>query len=138
MALQNNSRSRPGLFHIPEYQASAIPWVTSSLVIPASTASNAVAVSFPNVTRFFTIKNTDATTDLRVGFSDNGVRGVGGGGANYFVLTTGESYTAEMKVSKLFLLSDGSVATTATVIAGLTFIPNGELIENWSGSNGVY
>lgn len=129
---------KAGLSQVGQYQASAIPFVTSSLAVPAS-SSAPVTVSFPQVTRFFTVVNTATTagSSLRVGFSALGTTGSAGGGTNnYFVLDIGQSYTAEMKVSKVFLLGH-TVATSASVIAGLTGISTGSLQNNWSGSTGV-
>ena len=129
---------KAGLSQVGQYQASGIPYATSSLTVPAS-SSAPIEVSFPRVTRFFTVVNSSTTSgaSLRVGFSTLGTTGSAGGGTNnYFVLGIGQSYTAEMKVSKLFLLGD-TIATSATVIAGLTGIDTGSLQNNWSGSIGV-
>ena len=108
-------------------------------------------IEFPNVTKFVTIVNTKTGTNvpLRFGFSAQGITGSGvpanlgppvpGGKNNYFVLDNGESYTGEWRVSKLFLLGDeksGNLAE-ASIVAGLTSIPAGDLSNNWSGSSGV-
>ena len=129
---------KAGLSQVGQYQASGIPYATSSLTVPAS-SSAPIEVSFPRVTRFFTVVNSSTTSgaSLRVGFSTLGTTGSAGGGTNnYFVLGIGQSYTAEMKVSKIFLLGH-TIATSATVIAGLTGIETGSLQNNWSGSIGV-
>jgi len=127
---------RPGLGWVAEYQASGIPWVTSSLVVPAL-GGNPLHVNFPTVTRFFVVKNTVSTgsdeAPMRVGFSVNGT--TGSTGTKFFVLSNGESFSGELKVTDLYLLSDDvGRATSGTVIAGLTGIPRTELINNWSGS----
>jgi len=126
---------KAGLSQVGQYQASGVPYATSSLAVPAS-SSAPIEISFPRVTKFFTVVNT-ATGSLRVGFSALGTTGSAGGGTNnYFILTNGQSYTAEIKVSKLFLLGH-TIATSASVIAGLTGIETGSLQNNWSGSIGV-
>jgi hypothetical protein len=126
---------KAGLSQVGQYQASGVPYATSSLAIPPS-SSAPIVVSFPRVTKFFTVVNT-ATGSLRVGFSALGTTGSAGGGTNnYFLLTSGQNYTAEIKVSKLFLLGH-TIATSASVIAGLTGIETGSLQNNWSGSIGV-
>lgn len=132
---------KAGLSQVGQYQASGVPYATSSLAVPAS-SSVPITVSFPRVTKFFTVYNTAPTGGsppalLRVGFSALGTTGSAGGGTNnYFVLSAGNSYTAEIKVSKLFLLGH-TVASSASVIAGLTGIETGSLQDNWSGSIGV-
>ena len=129
---------KAGLSQVGQYQASGIPYATSSLTVPAS-SSAPIEVSFPRVTRIYTVVNSSTTSgaSLRVGFSTLGTTGSAGGGTNnYFVLGIGQSYTAEMKVSKIFLLGH-TIATSATVIAGLTGIETGSLQNNWSGSIGV-
>jgi hypothetical protein len=69
------------------------------------------------------------------GFSRNGVKGVQDN--NYVVLDNGETFEAEFKVSKVFLLSDGIYETSGSVVAGLTGIGSSHLINNWTGSAGV-
>mgnify|MGYP007096793254 CR=1 FL=1 len=66
---------------------------------------------------------------------------------NFFVLDYGESYTGEVRVSKIFLLGASrpysaeevcvATPTTASVIAGCTGIPSYKLQTNWSGTSGV-
>ena len=120
-----------GLSNVGSYQVSAIPWVTSSLSIPASSSpSPIVEVSFPSVTKFFIIKNETAD-HLYVAFSRNGFLN-----KNYFILEDNESFSAELRVTKLFLKAN-STATSATIIAGLTGINADQLPTNWSGSIGV-
>ena len=131
---------RPGVGSVGQYQMSGIPYVSSSLPIPHSgSGPSPYELEFPQVTKFFTIINTVSGTNspLRVGFSANGVTGSDNGGLNnYFVLDNGESYTAEIRVSKLFLMGEHRF-TSASVIAGLTGISGSHLPVNWSGSNGV-
>ncbi len=66
---------------------------------------------------------------------------------NFFVLDYGESYTGEVRVSKIFLLGASrpysaeevcvATPTTASVIAGMTGVPSYKLQTNWSGTSGV-
>jgi hypothetical protein len=49
--------------YVPAYQVSAVPFVTSSAVTTFS------QVSFPFVTRFFTVQNT-SSIPLRFGFTE--------------------------------------------------------------------
>ena len=128
-----------GLGHVPSYQASAIPFLTSSLVVPIST-SEPIEINFSTITRFITITNTNSIDDpnypLRFGFSRNGIKGVENN--NYIVLNNGDSYEGELRVTKVFLLSDSPVySSSGSIIAGLTDINASLLQTNWSGSIGV-
>ena len=89
--------NKAGANHVPAYQTSGIPYVTSSALdevfcpVAAGTdaASTVIRVDFPFVTRAVTIRNT-GLKDLRVGFSERGVFDPGterltstfGGGSN--------------------------------------------------------
>lgn len=122
---------KPGLNAVGNYQVSSIPFLTSA-VAPAF-GGTPVEVEFPTVTRFVTVKNIDSTNrHLRVGYSANGVNG-----SNYIVLTQYESYTADFKVSSVFLISEEAFPISASVVAGLTGIDKTQLPNNWSGSLGV-
>jgi len=128
-----------GIGNVGSYQASSIPYTTSSLAIAGSPSSDVVKISFPHVTRFVTIKNigVEGATDclLRVGFSEKGIAN-----GNYFLLNNEESYSADWRVSALYLRVDNTSSVmnaTASVIAGLTDIDPRDLEMNWSGSIGV-
>jgi len=124
---------RPGIGNAASYQVSGIPWVSSSLAVPAS-GSTTLEISFPQVTKSIIVKNVSTgAVQMRVGFSENGVKDTN----NFFLLSAGESFAAELKVTRVYLMSNNGTALTASVIAGLTNIPATELVNNWSGSLGV-
>lgn len=127
-----------GLGHVGSFQTSAKPFLSSSLTIPDET-SEPLEIPFPNVSRFIIVTNTSLPSDpsrpLRFGFSANGVKGLVDN--NFVVLDNGETFEAEFKVSKVFLISDGAYQTSGSVVAGLTGISSDHLITNWSGSVGV-
>lgn len=127
-----------GLGNVGSYQISSIPYLTSSLTIPAS-GSTPKVIEFPNVSRFVVITNTaspaDSSRPFRFGFSENGVNAVDAN--NYVVLDNGESFTAEFRVIKVYLMSDNGFEATGSVVAGLTGITNHHLSNNWSGSVGI-
>jgi len=106
---------KTGPNYVPAYQASGIPYVTSSVnatEVPnagAGADAHPIHIKFPYVTRDFTIRNTGAS-ELRVAFSftgsyDPGATVKGGGakpvfpsvatstplgfGRNYFLIPTG-------------------------------------------------
>lgn len=125
---------KPGLNNVGNYQVSGIPFASSSIVAPA-TSSTPVEISFPSVTKFVVVKNINPTSGtLRVGFSANGVKT----GTNYFLLDKGESFSGDLKLSSMFLLSNNGTAISASVIAGLTgIVPGFNLTSAYSGSVGV-
>ena len=133
---------RSGVSAVGQYQMSGIPYATSTLAIPGLGAEPR-RLPFPNVTKFVTVVNevTGANAPLRVGFSSLGVTGSatpGGGSDNFFLLDNGESYTGEWRVAEIYMLGhNADIATSASVIAGLTGVIRGELPLNWSGSDGV-
>lgn len=124
---------RPGIGNAASYQVSGIPWVSSSLAVPAS-GSTPLEISFPQVTKSIIVKNVSTgSVQMRVGFSENGVKNT----SNFFILSGGESFAADLKVTRVYLMSNNGTALTASVVAGLTNIPASELKNNWSGSAGV-
>jgi hypothetical protein len=134
------SQYRDGLGHVPSYQASGRPFLTSSLTVPlSSSGTTPLQVKFPSVSRFVTITNTlpgSATNvPLRFGFSANGVKGVENN--NFAILNNGESYEGELRVISIHLMSDNASQCSASVLAGLTGIAAPLLASNWSGSAGV-
>lgn len=130
---------RAGLGNVGSYQASARPFISSSIILPPLVGVS-TKISFPTVTKFVTIKNTGPISGLgakavvRVGFSANGVET----GTNYYTLTSQESFSADWRVSSVYLMLDtGLLNATASVIAGCTGIDSKELLHNWTGSAGV-
>ena len=123
------ARFNPGLGNVGSYQVSARPYLTSSLTVPAQSATP-LQISFESVSRFVVITNTlDASATnvpLRFGFSENGVKGVENN--NYGVLNNGQSFEAEFKVTEIYLLSDTANQCSASVIAGLTGITSSHFI----------
>ena len=131
MSIYNHVQA--GLANVGSYQASGIPWASSSLIVPIS-SSAPLEISFPQVTKNIIVKNVSAVSGtLRVGFSANGVAS----GSNFFLLDRGESFAADIRVSRLYLLSNNGTVVNASVIAGLTNITAADLPNNWSGSAGV-
>lgn len=121
-----------GLGSVGSYQTSGIPFATSSIAGPP-VSGTPLQITFPTVTKFVVVKNVNPTSaSLRVGFSENGVKGT-----NYFLLDKGESFGGDIRVTKLYLLSNNGTAVSASVVAGLTGIDGSNLPNSWSGSLGV-
>ena len=140
MANETMQWPNPGLGSVGSYQMSGIPFASSSITVPVNSATP-LKIQFPYVTKFVTISNevTSPGPAIRVGFS---VLGVSGSGTNYFSLDAGESYTGEWRIEDIFLISNTTAQSSASIIAGLTPIPRGvpsfvATGNNWSGSSGV-
>ena len=132
-----------GLQNVGSYQVSGVPYATSSIVAPSS-AGTPTQVTFPEVTQRIVVSNVNSASTLRVGFSSNGVKGT-----NYFIIPAATSTTIfpsqefKVKVSSIFILSNTTTPTSASVFAELTNIDT-KLLEqsgpdgsSWSGSVGV-
>jgi len=136
--MSDNFRYKFGLGHVGSFQTSARPFLSSSLNIPDNTMEP-LEINFDTVSRFIIVTNTispaEPSRPLRFGFSANGTKGSVDN--NYVILENGETFEAEFKVSKVFLLSDSIHETSGSVVAGLTGISSAHLINNWSGSSGV-
>lgn len=119
--------------YVPAYQISSTPYVTSSNI----TLGQIKEISFGSVTRFVTVKNTGASaTQLAVGFTQNGFAPAN---SNYFLLSGSESFTAEVRVDRIFLSGSSGASTTFTVFSGLTPIraSNFLLVTASNGMHGV-
>lgn len=137
-APSTHTPAQPGYGSVPEYQASGLPWVTSS--IAPNALSGSYQIEFPNVTRFVTIANLDTTDTnrLRIGFTANGVKS--GIGNNYYLLKGNDKITFDLRIKTLFLAGDISTPLFS-VCAGLTAIPSKfapVLTGSVSGTNGSW
>ncbi len=130
-----------GLQNVGSYQVSGVPYATSSISAAAS-SSTPTEIRFPEVTQRIVVENI-SSTDLRVGFSANGIKGT-----NYFIIkaASGGLYPAQefrIKTSAIYLLSHTATVASASVFAELTNIDENLLLNsgpsgsNWSGSVGV-
>lgn len=106
---------KSGLNNVAEYQASGLPWVSSSAV-----GSTPIQIDFPYVTNWIHIKQTSAAGNLRFGWTVNGINGVGT--QNYGTLASSGSFEGHLRMRSLFLRSDTTVSASFEVIAGLTMI----------------
>jgi len=120
---------------VSEYQASGVPFVTSSATNEVGTSP--ISVSFPFVTRWIEVFNTDSTAadTLRIGFTNNGVSS--NPNANYFILSGGQTTgRLELKCNQVWFRQHGGSPTSFTLIAGLTNVPQNQFFV-MTGSNGV-
>jgi hypothetical protein len=127
MSLDN---PKSGFNSTAEFQSSGLPWVLSGTV-----SSTVVKYEFPKVTKDITIinNNTTAGQRLRVGFTQNGINGVGG--AYYILINGGSSVTLNVRVKELYLLRDTANDVSTSVCANLTTI-NSIMMPSLTGSIG--
>jgi hypothetical protein len=117
--------------YVPAYQVSSIPYVTNSLV----TLGGINEHNFDTVTKSITLKNNSADTAIAVSFTLNGLKPDKG---NYFVLSGTESYSGDIRTSKIFV--SGAVGNASyQMLVGLTNIPisNFLILTESNGYNGV-
>ena len=128
----------PGLGHVGSYQVSGKPFVSGGIDVGAATLADIgpLEISFPSVTRWITVTNHDQVNDVKVAFSSTGFDT-----NNYFTVNKdgndyGDTMTArlELKVTKMYL---SGACTNCDIIAGLTTISSGTIINNWAGSEGI-
>lgn len=96
----NNPRS--GTNVAAEFTMSGLPWVVSG-----TTVSNTVtSYQLPKVTKNITFHNLSTTSNkfIRVGFTLNGVNGVGGN--YYFSVNSGETVTLDARVKEVHVRGD--------------------------------
>ena len=124
----------PGIGDVGAYQLSGIPFVTSSNGLECTADGTVVRVKFPAVTRWFEISvsgSGDANEKLRVGFTTNGVNGLGATtgsqntghideyGNQVWVTTSPRPLTWEMENASANYLVLASNATAANRAEGM-------------------
>ena len=122
-----------GEYHVPAYQLSATPFVTSSLI------SNGEVhyYNFSYVTRFVDVCNLgyDPAGKIAIGFTENGVLNTG----NYVTLRPGASVNEEIKTTLLVVSCSSGTNISYQVFCGLTPIParNFLVVTASNGFDGV-
>jgi hypothetical protein len=128
-----------GFNNVGSYQASARPYLTGGCDYPVSGSQpKYFEVKFPQVTKFIVIKNDGSPAgvdpcDMRFAFASGGL----GETYNYVVLPASSSFSADFRVTKLYLMGDGATIGKATVIAGLTNITASLFVNSWEHTAGV-
>jgi hypothetical protein len=125
-----SSWAPPGLNNVGSYQVSGRPWAYSAAI------SNSPSVlSFPEVTRWVTVRNRDSSIGVLIAFSQAGLAGT-----EHFALAAGTEISMEVKISQLWVVA-ASGTPSISVVAGLTNIGPGSCSgvdgPSWSGSAGV-
>lgn len=120
--------------YVPAYQASAVPFVTSSQI----NLGEVQVITFPQVTRFFNIQNVSPTTGSEVAVAFT-LRGLDPAVGNYFTVSQGVSFRDEIRTTQLFISGSTGATVRYQVVAGLTNIPSTQflLITASNGHAGV-
>jgi len=131
-----------GFNNVGSYQASARPFVKSGIVVPHSGAIGAaVEIKFPKVTKFVTVRNdgidASASCDIRLAFASGGLSQHNTANSNFITIAESASFSADFRVTRLYLLSGEAGTVNATVTAGLTQIDASSLPNSWEGLEGV-
>ena len=74
---------------------------------------------------------------LRVGFSAQGMHDEGYSYYNHVKLAPSASFSADYRITRLYLMSDDANTPEVTVMAGLTGIVASHLTASWQGLLGV-
>ena len=130
----------PGFNHVGSYQVSSQPFATASIAVPASGGvGTATALEFPAVTKFVIVRNdelgdTQTNSTIRLGFASGSM----GDAMNYITIPASSSFSADFRVTKVYLMSHTSQATSASVIAGITTINTARVPSgSWEQTVGV-
>jgi hypothetical protein len=133
------SHYEPGFNHVGSYQVSCRPFATASVQVPASGGIDAaLAIDFPGVTKFIVVRNEEhdsiADSKIRLAFASGGM----GDTFNYILINASSSFSADYRVSKVYLMSDTSTRPKVSVIAGITTIkPERAPSNSWEDTVGV-
>ena len=107
---------RVGFNSVTEFMGSGLPWVISG-----SAGSTVTRHQFDKITKRIIIKNHESVgTILRVGFTENGVNGVGG--QYYFGIDGGDIFEIDARIKEIFLKRNGSDDVDYSLFAELTMI----------------
>jgi hypothetical protein len=126
-----------GLGNSAAYQVSGKPYASTGNAPSSAGSADPTEILFPTVTKQITFVNNGTTGQkIRIGFSHAGVDGT-----NYIlvqpVVDGGVPITLDTKITKLYIISDGSYQTAYSLYAGLTGVPDEDLPNSWLGSAGV-
>jgi hypothetical protein len=115
MSLNNPSS---GFFSTPEFQASGLPWVITG----STSTTEVIRYTFPKVTKSIVVNNFTSNKLLRVGFTNNGINGVGG--EYYFTVHGTTAVTLDARVTEFYVRADTSNTIGFSIYAALTTIDN--------------
>jgi len=120
---------RVGFNSVTEFMGSGLPWVISSTATATVTKH-----SLDKVTKHLKISNLDADgVYLRVGFTENGINGVG---ANYYYkVNGGQTLELDARIKEIFIKRDGATDAAYSLYCELTNIDS-DMMPVLTGSIG--
>ena len=131
----------PGFNHVGSYQVSCRPFATASVQVAASssTIGAGTLIEFPGVTKFIIVRNEEhesiADSQVRIAFASGGLHEPN---YNYISLNASSSFSADYRVTKVYLMSTGSTQPLVSVIAGITTIKAARVPSgSWEDTVGV-
>tara|TARA_R100000278_G_scaffold119836_1_gene101628 strand:- start:353 stop:814 length:462 start_codon:yes stop_codon:yes gene_type:complete len=133
--------SEPGFNHVGSYQVSCRPFATASVVSAASSSTMGAGtkIEFPGVTKFVIVRNEEhddiADSKIRLAFASGGLHQPN---YNYILINPSSSFSADYRVSQLYIMSDSSTQPKVSVIAGITTIKSARTPSgSWENTVGV-
>tara|TARA_Y100000310_G_scaffold330169_1_gene401352 strand:- start:479 stop:928 length:450 start_codon:yes stop_codon:yes gene_type:complete len=140
-----------GAGYAPAYQLGGDPYFKTLTVAASGTAPT--KVTFPYVTKFFQITNYTSGSHVFIGVTERGVtNGLDSGGKSgeFFTLSGANGVAGngnmlpttfgpmEIRTKRLFIVSGDAVAPSINVFAGLTTIPQKNMVfhtssDGWDG-----
>jgi hypothetical protein len=116
--------NKPGIGNAASFQVAGIPFIRTSTA-PAVGLTTEV-INLPRVAKNIAIKNINPTdVALRVSFNNDSVLD----NENYILLSRGESFSADFRVTDIHCMSDSSEPVLFTVIASITNIDRSEMTQ---------
>lgn len=106
-----------GEYHVPAYQMSALPYLTSSVI----SVGQYHEYDFQSVTKFINVVNRGATPadEIRLAFTENGFKT-----GNYITLSTTDAVREDIRTTKLFISCSSGTNVDYQIFCGLTTIPS--------------
>ena len=98
-----------------EFMVSGLPWVIS-----ATAEATVTRYQFDKISKHIIVKNHHASAALRVGFTENGVGGVGGN--YYFIVSAGQTFEFDSRINQVFIKRDASTDVPFSMFVALVGI----------------
>jgi hypothetical protein len=131
----------PGFNHVGSYQVSCRPFATASVEVAASssTIGAGTKIEFPGVTKFIIVRNEEqdgiADSKIRLAFASGGLHQPN---YNYILINPSSSFSADYRVTQVYVMSDTSTQPKVSVIAGVTTIKAARVPSgSWEDTVGV-
>jgi len=101
------NRYQAGLRNVGSYQVAADPWLTGSDIVGTDANNGEISISFPRVTKSFTVINTGSQA-LNIHFASRANEQVIAGNHYITLPGTSGSWTFDVKCTQVYISSFGS------------------------------